>query len=181
MILESSMWLSTLFDNLESAIRKKNEGLNYLRLASRVDAVASKVKSAQGMKNVTKTMGQTTKVTWIMIHKLWLIIYESLMMTHYSRYFTVFTRVSISKINISAIGRSNEVNESRKDNSNNGQVWKVIWKSWSDNISYGRINGRCDGNFCTIWPSWCSHPTGIFYRCHPMFTNINITLGCRRT
>merc|ERR1712156_760960 len=28
----------------ESAIRKKNEGLNYLRLASRVDAVASKVK-----------------------------------------------------------------------------------------------------------------------------------------
>jgi charged multivesicular body protein 1 len=45
----------------ESAIRKKNEGLNYLRLASRVDAVASKVKSAQGMKNVTKTMGQTTK------------------------------------------------------------------------------------------------------------------------
>merc|ERR1712110_1313108 len=45
----------------ESAIRKKNESLNYLRLASRVDAVASKVKSAQGMKNVTKTMGQTTK------------------------------------------------------------------------------------------------------------------------
>ena len=57
------LWFSTLFDNLESAIRKKNEGLNYLRLASRVDAVASKVKSAQGMKNVTKTMGQTTKVT----------------------------------------------------------------------------------------------------------------------
>ena len=47
---------------LESAIRKKNEALNYLRLASRVDAVASKVKSAQSMKNVTKTMGQTTKV-----------------------------------------------------------------------------------------------------------------------
>ena len=70
MILESSMWLSTLFDNLESAIRKKNEGLNYLRLASRVDAVASKVKSAQGMKNVTKTMGQTTKVIRLMIHNL---------------------------------------------------------------------------------------------------------------
>ena len=85
-----------------------------------------------------------------MRHKWWHIIV------------TVLTRVSISKINIQAIGRSNEVNESRKDNSNNGQVRKVIWKSWSDDISYGRINGRCDGNFCTIWSSWCSHPTGDF-------------------
>ena len=75
--------------NLESAIRKKNEGLNYLRLASRVDAVASKVKSAQGMKNVTKTMGQTTKVTRIMLHNLWFIIYESLMIVTISQFLPV--------------------------------------------------------------------------------------------
>lgn len=36
----------------ENAIRKKNEGLNYLRLASRVDAVASKVQTAMQMKQV---------------------------------------------------------------------------------------------------------------------------------
>merc|ERR1712228_64075 len=45
----------------ESAIRKKNEALGYLRLASRVDAVASRVKSAQSMKNVTKEIGTTSK------------------------------------------------------------------------------------------------------------------------
>ena len=148
------LWLSTLFDNLESAIRKKNEGLNYLRLASRVDAVASKVKSAQGMKNVTKTMGQTTKVTQ-MIHNLWIINDDSLL----SLFHSFYSGLNLY-INIQATGRSDEVNESRKDNSNDGQVWKIFWKSWPDNISYGRINGRCDGNFCSIWPSWCSHPTG---------------------
>lgn len=36
----------------ENAIRKKNEGLNYLRLASRVDAVSSKVQTAMMMKQV---------------------------------------------------------------------------------------------------------------------------------
>jgi charged multivesicular body protein 1 len=36
----------------ENAIRKKNESLNYLRLASRVDAVASKVQTAVQMKQV---------------------------------------------------------------------------------------------------------------------------------
>ena len=36
----------------ENAIRKKNEGLNFLRLASRVDAVSSKVQSAMMMKQV---------------------------------------------------------------------------------------------------------------------------------
>ena len=46
---------------LESAIRKKNECLNYLRLASRVDAVASRVKTAQSMKRVTKEIGTTSK------------------------------------------------------------------------------------------------------------------------
>lgn len=37
----------------ENAIRKKNESLNYLRLASRVDAVASKVQTAMQMKQVS--------------------------------------------------------------------------------------------------------------------------------
>lgn len=37
----------------ENAIRKKNEGLNWLRMASRVDAVASKVQSAVTMKGVS--------------------------------------------------------------------------------------------------------------------------------
>ncbi|NXU48319.1 CHM1A protein, partial [Turnix velox] len=40
----------------ENAIRKKNEGLNWLRMSSRVDAVASKVQTA-----VTKNMAQVTK------------------------------------------------------------------------------------------------------------------------
>ncbi|KAK6318353.1 charged multivesicular body protein 1a [Coregonus clupeaformis] len=45
----------------ENAIRKKNEGLNWLRMASRVDAVASKVQTAVTMKAVTKNMAQVTK------------------------------------------------------------------------------------------------------------------------
>ncbi|KAK7922053.1 hypothetical protein WMY93_008955 [Mugilogobius chulae] len=45
----------------ENAIRKKNEGINWLRMASRVDAVASKVQTAVTMKGVTKNMGQVTK------------------------------------------------------------------------------------------------------------------------
>lgn len=45
----------------ENAIRKKNEYLNFLRLASRVDAVASKVKSAVAMQAVAKNMGSVTK------------------------------------------------------------------------------------------------------------------------
>ncbi|ESN95890.1 hypothetical protein HELRODRAFT_185950 [Helobdella robusta] len=45
----------------ENAIRKKNEGLNYLRMAARVDAVTSKVQSAMTMKDVTKKMGEVTK------------------------------------------------------------------------------------------------------------------------
>ena len=36
----------------ENAIRKKNEGLNYLRMAARVDAVSSKVQTALTMKQV---------------------------------------------------------------------------------------------------------------------------------
>jgi len=45
----------------ENSIRKKSEYLNYLRLASRVDAVASKVKSAVAMQSVAKNIGSVTK------------------------------------------------------------------------------------------------------------------------
>lgn len=40
----------------EAAIRKKNEALNYLRLASRIDGVASQVQTAVSMRTVTKSM-----------------------------------------------------------------------------------------------------------------------------
>lgn len=45
----------------ENAIRKKNESLNYLRYSARVDAVASRIQSAQMMKQVTKNMASVTK------------------------------------------------------------------------------------------------------------------------
>ncbi|CAG0895821.1 unnamed protein product [Darwinula stevensoni] len=45
----------------ENAIRKKNESLSYLRMSSKVDAVASKVQSALTMKSVTKNMGSVVK------------------------------------------------------------------------------------------------------------------------
>ncbi|XP_031724065.1 charged multivesicular body protein 1a [Anarrhichthys ocellatus] len=45
----------------ENAIRKKNESVNWLRMSSRVDAVASKVQTAVTMKAVTKNMAQVTK------------------------------------------------------------------------------------------------------------------------
>ncbi|CAG5078057.1 Oidioi.mRNA.OKI2018_I69.PAR.g8884.t1.cds [Oikopleura dioica] len=45
----------------ESAVRKRNEALNYLRLASRMNAVGSKIKSAQNMQKVTRELGTTTK------------------------------------------------------------------------------------------------------------------------
>ena len=38
----------------QNAIRNKQEALHYLRLASRMDAVASRVQSAMQMKTVTK-------------------------------------------------------------------------------------------------------------------------------
>lgn len=37
----------------ENAIRKKNEGLNYLRMAARVDAVSSRVQTAMMTKDVS--------------------------------------------------------------------------------------------------------------------------------
>ncbi|XP_046563319.1 charged multivesicular body protein 1a-like [Haliotis rubra] len=45
----------------ENAIRKKNEGLNYLRFAARVDAVASRVQTALTMKEVTKNIAGVSK------------------------------------------------------------------------------------------------------------------------
>ncbi|XP_014676139.1 PREDICTED: charged multivesicular body protein 1a-like [Priapulus caudatus] len=45
----------------ENAIRKKNESLNYLRMAARVDGVSSKVQSAATMKQVAKNMEGVTK------------------------------------------------------------------------------------------------------------------------
>lgn len=45
----------------ENAIRKKNESLNYLRMASKIDAVSSKVQSAVAMKGVTKSMSGVVK------------------------------------------------------------------------------------------------------------------------
>lgn len=45
----------------ENAIREKNQGLEYLRLASRIDAVASRIESAVRMKAVTETMGGVVK------------------------------------------------------------------------------------------------------------------------
>jgi len=45
----------------ENAIRKKNESLNFLRMASKVDAVRSKIQTAVTMKGVAKNMGQVVK------------------------------------------------------------------------------------------------------------------------
>jgi len=45
----------------ENAIRKKNESLNYLRMASKIDAVRSKVQSAVAVKAVTQNIGQVVK------------------------------------------------------------------------------------------------------------------------
>ena len=42
----------------ENAIRKKNESLNYLRMSGKVDAVASRVKTAQTMKGVSQKKKQ---------------------------------------------------------------------------------------------------------------------------
>ena len=42
----------------ENAIRKKNEGLNYLRMAARIDAVSNRVQSAVMMKDVREGGGR---------------------------------------------------------------------------------------------------------------------------
>jgi charged multivesicular body protein 1 len=43
----------------QNAIREKNQSLNFLRMASRIDAVASRLETAIRMQQVSKTMGQT--------------------------------------------------------------------------------------------------------------------------
>ena len=45
----------------ENAIRKKNESLNYLRMAARIDGVQAKVQTALTMKGITKNMEGVTK------------------------------------------------------------------------------------------------------------------------
>eukprot|EP01147_Barroeca_monosierra_P009674 gene9674-1886_t len=45
----------------ENAVRKKNESLNYLRMAGRLDATASRLQSAQQIKMVSKQMGTVVK------------------------------------------------------------------------------------------------------------------------
>ena len=47
----------------ENAIRKKNESLNYLRMAARIDAVSSRVQSAMMMKEVNYIQ-YTIQYTW---------------------------------------------------------------------------------------------------------------------
>merc|ERR1719247_1784106 len=45
----------------QNAIRNKSNAQNYLRLSSRVDAVASRLESAIKMQQVTKSMGAVVK------------------------------------------------------------------------------------------------------------------------
>lgn len=45
----------------ENAIRQKNQAINYLRMAARVDAVASRVQTAVTTKKVTTSMGGVVK------------------------------------------------------------------------------------------------------------------------
>eukprot|EP01027_Heterolobosea_sp_BB2_P004494 GEZU01006885.1.p1 GENE.GEZU01006885.1~~GEZU01006885.1.p1 ORF type:complete len:195 (+),score=67.44 GEZU01006885.1:189-773(+) len=45
----------------QNAIRKKNESLNFLRLSSRIDAVASRLDTAIKMNMVSKSMGSVVK------------------------------------------------------------------------------------------------------------------------
>lgn len=53
----------------ENAIRKKNESLNYLRMAARVDAVASRVQSARMMKDVSGVMCNTVSLSLVQLSK----------------------------------------------------------------------------------------------------------------
>lgn len=45
----------------ENAIREKNQALNFLRMASRVDAVASRVQTAVATKSIAQSIGGVTK------------------------------------------------------------------------------------------------------------------------
>jgi charged multivesicular body protein 1 len=45
----------------QNVIREKNQSLTFLRLGSRIDAVASRLETAIRMQDVNKAMGQTVK------------------------------------------------------------------------------------------------------------------------
>ncbi|MFH4978719.1 hypothetical protein AB6A40_005428 [Gnathostoma spinigerum] len=45
----------------ENAIRKKNEGINYMRMSARIDAVASRVQTAATQKRITTSMAGVVK------------------------------------------------------------------------------------------------------------------------
>ena len=45
----------------ENAVREKNQALNFLRMASRIDGVASRVESAIRMQSISSTMGTTVQ------------------------------------------------------------------------------------------------------------------------
>lgn len=45
----------------ENAIRKKNESLNYMKMSSRIDAVAARVQTAVTTQSVTASMGNVVK------------------------------------------------------------------------------------------------------------------------
>lgn len=56
----------------ENAIRKKNEGLNYLRMAARIDAVSNRVQTAMMTKEVRERgdRNSTYMIVFWFIHKL---------------------------------------------------------------------------------------------------------------
>ncbi|KEG07255.1 charged multivesicular body protein 1 [Trypanosoma grayi] len=54
----------------QNSIRKKNESLNHLRLAARMDAVVSRLDTAVKMKMVTKGMGQMVKGMDKVLHSM---------------------------------------------------------------------------------------------------------------
>jgi charged multivesicular body protein 1 len=47
----------------ENVIREKNQALNFLRLGSRIDAVASRLEAAVRMQQVNAAMGQTVETS----------------------------------------------------------------------------------------------------------------------
>ncbi|KAM7541209.1 hypothetical protein Aperf_G00000026000 [Anoplocephala perfoliata] len=58
-ILAGNMDSSRIY--AENAIRKKNEGLNYMRMSSRIDAVAARVQTAVTTNSVTASMSNVVK------------------------------------------------------------------------------------------------------------------------
>eukprot|EP00469_Lotharella_globosa_P003256 CAMPEP_0167792688 /NCGR_PEP_ID=MMETSP0111_2-20121227/12699_1 /TAXON_ID=91324 /ORGANISM="Lotharella globosa, Strain CCCM811" /LENGTH=205 /DNA_ID=CAMNT_0007685633 /DNA_START=44 /DNA_END=661 /DNA_ORIENTATION=+ len=46
----------------ENSIRNKNNGLNFLRLSSRMDSIVQRLQTANSIKNMSKSMVSTTKI-----------------------------------------------------------------------------------------------------------------------